>query len=246
MAAALRIAGVNAGDAAYLVATAHPESSGCDVIQQGEPYATTGWGVWQITPGNSEPQYGVNNSLLNLDANARAAAAKLRSQGLGAWTTITSGKYLPYLPAAKIAVSNVYGMPLSQVNALAAAKGTGNASTTGFSPLGSLGSGLTSDLLGGLASSLGLPSSKDMMIRFGLIILGGLLLIVGVFMLVGKQAITTAVEVAAPESRVALAAQPSTARAREARARAEAPSRTRAREARTAEIEARTGRKSNT
>jgi hypothetical protein len=119
LAALLRKAGVPAGDAAILVATAHPESGAADVIQQGQPYDETGWGIWQITPGNSEPQYGTDDALLAPQANAYAAAAKLRSQGLDAWSTVTSGAYKPFLGAAEQAVASVYRMKASQVDELA-------------------------------------------------------------------------------------------------------------------------------
>lgn len=207
MAAALRQHGVNAHDAVFLVATAHPESGGCGVMQPGQPYSTTGWGPWQITPGNSEPQCGINGQLFGLEAAACAAAAKLRSQGLSAWTTITHGLELPFMNAAKTAVSQAYRLSPSQVNALAGSPGSSGGSpggpgaqTTGFNPLNPLG-GIGGDLLGGLASALGLPSPKDMMIRLGLIMLGGLLLVVGMFMLAGKQTLEAAITVAAPESK---------------------------------------------
>jgi hypothetical protein len=132
LAALLRKAKVPAGDAAVLVATAHPESGAADVVQQGQPYEETGWGIWQITPGNSEPQYGINSALLAPQANADAAAAKLRSQGLDAWTTVTSGAYLPYLAAAEQAVAKVYRMTTSQVDQLAStaqASGGGSGGT---------------------------------------------------------------------------------------------------------------------
>lgn len=67
------------------------------VVQQGQPYATTGWGLWQITPGNSEPQIGTDKQLLNGLTNARAAVAKYKSGGLSQWTTYTSGAYAQYL-----------------------------------------------------------------------------------------------------------------------------------------------------
>jgi hypothetical protein len=206
MAAALRQVGVGAGDAAFLVATAHPESGGCGVEQQGQPYSTTGWGPWQITPGNSEPQCGTNGQLFGLQAAACAAAAKLKSQGLGAWTTITSGLYASYFSNAKQAVSAAYGMSPSQVDQLvASAKGGGtNAQTTAFNPLNPFGS-IGSDILGGLASSLGVPSPKDLMIRLGLILMGAVLVIVGITMFVGKGAIKIA-EVATPEGRAVGAA----------------------------------------
>jgi hypothetical protein len=207
MAAALRNAGVSAGDAAYLVATAHPESGGCSVEQQGEPYAETGWGVWQITPGNSEAQFGTNSQLFNLQANANAAAAKLKSQGLDAWTTITSGKYLTYLSSAKSAVTTVYNMSEAEVNKLVNSAGTSGpatAQTTSFlssalDPFEDIGS----DIVNGLAISLGAKSVKDGAIRLGLILLGAAIVIVGLIVLAGRAATSTAITVAAPESRVA-------------------------------------------
>ncbi len=126
LAALLRKAGVSAGDAAYLVAIAHPESgANAAAVQQGQTYATQGWGLWQITPGNSVPSAGINQALLSPQANADAAAAKLKSQGLDAWTTYTSGKYEPYFGAAKAAVGHVYGLSSSAVDKLAASAGSG-------------------------------------------------------------------------------------------------------------------------
>lgn len=223
MAAALRMAGVGPGDAAYLVATAHPESGGCNVIQQGQPYGTTGWGIWQITPGNSEPQFGVNNALLSLWPNAEAAAAKLRSQGLGAWTTITSGAYVPYFSAAKSAVGTVWGLSAAQVKALAQSAGKGGvqqAQTAAFNPLAP-GQGFIGDVFGSvltdLANQFHAGSVKDLFVRFGFIVLGGLLLLVGIIMLVGRTATTTAITVAAPESKAAQVSSGANVRAAQAR-----------------------------
>jgi hypothetical protein len=67
------------------------------VIQQGQPYDTTGWGLRQITPGNSEPQIGIDKALLSPLTNARAAVAKYNSGGLSQWTTYTSGAYQQYM-----------------------------------------------------------------------------------------------------------------------------------------------------
>lgn len=88
-----------------MAAIALAESSGNNVVQQGQPYGSTGWGLWQITPGNSAPQFGVDQALLNPVANAQAAhwkwvnaggnEAALRSQ----WTTYASGKWLTFMPA---------------------------------------------------------------------------------------------------------------------------------------------------
>ena len=71
-------------------------------VQAGQPYATTGWGLWQITPGNSEPQAGINQALLNPHNNAIAAVAKYRQAGnsFTPWTTYVNGLYRPYLLAA--------------------------------------------------------------------------------------------------------------------------------------------------
>ena len=90
-------AGGPPGYANIMAAIAMAESGGRNVIQQGQPYGSTGWGLWQITPGNSEPQFGVNNALLNPLNNAKAAVAKFRSGGLGQWTTYTSGAYRAFL-----------------------------------------------------------------------------------------------------------------------------------------------------
>lgn len=67
-------------------------------IQAGQPYATTGYGLWQITPGNSEPQCGSDNDLLTPAANACAAVAKYKEAGgFSPWTTYESGAYQQFL-----------------------------------------------------------------------------------------------------------------------------------------------------
>lgn len=68
-------------------------------IQQGQPYPTTGWGSWQITPGNSEPQCGTDSQLLNWRANACAAVAKYRAAGdsFTPWTTYNDGAYRQFV-----------------------------------------------------------------------------------------------------------------------------------------------------
>lgn len=70
------------------------ESSGTPgAVQQGQPYSTTGWGLWQITPGDSESSIASNTQLLTPLENARAAVAKFDSAeqaggtGLSPWTT---------------------------------------------------------------------------------------------------------------------------------------------------------------
>jgi len=92
-------AGGSSATAGIAAAIAMAESSGENVIQAGQPYATTGWGLWQITPGDSEPQIGTDNALLNPQTNAKAAVAKWKAAGesFSPWTTFTSGKYLQFL-----------------------------------------------------------------------------------------------------------------------------------------------------
>jgi phage-related protein len=91
-------AGGPAGVASIAAAITFAESGAIpSTVQQGQPYATTGWGLWQITPGNSEPQFGVDNALLNPQNNADAAVAKYNSQGFEAWTTYDTGAYLKFL-----------------------------------------------------------------------------------------------------------------------------------------------------
>lgn len=166
----------------------------------------TSVGLWQVSTGTHSFPAVWRTAL----GNAREAVNKLHTQGLTAWGTFTSGAYKQFLRG---------NVPPSAVKGGGGAGGPGGVQTTAFNPLGGVGS----DLLGGLSSALGLPSPKDMMIRFGFVILGGLLLVVGVFMLAGKQAIQVGVEGIAPESRAALAATGSTSRAREARSRSSAP-----------------------
>lgn len=56
---------------------AHESTDMPGIVQSGEPPGSTGWGLWQITPGDP--------SLLNPIANASAARAKWQSQGQSAW-----------------------------------------------------------------------------------------------------------------------------------------------------------------
>lgn len=93
-------AGGPANVAPEAAAIALAESSGeYGSIQQGQLYKTTGWGLWQITPGNSVPQVGTDQALLDPAVNAQAAVAKYEAAGnsFKPWTTYTSGKYLHYL-----------------------------------------------------------------------------------------------------------------------------------------------------
>ena len=94
-------AGGPASKAATAAAIAGAESSYYPgSIQPNQPYATTGWGLWQITPGNSESQFCVDFRLLDPWNNAEAAVAKFRGAGnsFSPWTTYRNGAYLDYLP----------------------------------------------------------------------------------------------------------------------------------------------------
>lgn len=103
-AAALIAAGFPSGDIPIMVAIAGAESSYSNAIQLGQPYETTGWGTWQITPGNSVPSVGVDMQLLDIHYNARAAHVKFLRQGLKAWSTFNNGVYRRYLIAPDLRV----------------------------------------------------------------------------------------------------------------------------------------------
>lgn len=105
------------GPAAVAVSITEPESGRIvNNVQQGQPYATTGWGLWQITPGNSEPQFGTDDQMLIGINNARAAHAKWSAAGgFSPWTTWSHSLNVPYLPAAEAAVAAVSKLPLSQL-----------------------------------------------------------------------------------------------------------------------------------
>jgi hypothetical protein len=67
-------------------------------IQAGQPYSTTGWGLWQITPGDSVPTYGEDYQLLDPWNNAEAAIYKyINAGGFFPWTTYDDGAYEKYL-----------------------------------------------------------------------------------------------------------------------------------------------------
>jgi hypothetical protein len=88
--------------AAIAAAITEAESSRLPgIIQGGQPYATTGWGLWQITAGNSEPRYCKDYHMLDPWNNAEAAVAKYLGDGktFHPWTTFNDGAYRKFLPA---------------------------------------------------------------------------------------------------------------------------------------------------
>lgn len=93
-------AGFPPSDAVIATAITMPESSAnADAIQQNVPYHLQGWGLWQITPGNSVPSVGIDYQLLNPATNARAAFLKYVGDGwrFGPWTTFWDGAYLRWM-----------------------------------------------------------------------------------------------------------------------------------------------------
>jgi len=113
-------AGWSPADAVIASSITEPESARIvNNVQQGQPYATTGWGLWQITPGDSEPQFGVDDAMLNGLNNARAAHAKWQGAGgWSPWTTWQKGFNVPYIPAATQAVAAVSNLSVSALHRL--------------------------------------------------------------------------------------------------------------------------------
>jgi hypothetical protein len=115
-------AGWPPGPAVIAVSITEPESARIpSAVQQGQPYATTGWGLWQITPGDSVPQYGINQAMLDPLNNARAALAKYHGAGgFSPWTTWSGGLNVPYIPDATAAVQFVTGLSKKKLARLVA------------------------------------------------------------------------------------------------------------------------------
>ena len=98
-----------------------------------------------------------------------------------------------------------------------AAPGTGTGQPPGNNSLTSIPGNVANSIFSGIGTSIlnsfGVPNFKDMAIRAGLIILGALMLIVGIVVFAGREAGTTALTIAAPESAAAQVASGATARA---------------------------------
>ena len=125
---ALLKAGFPAEQIETMTAIAGAESSWTNAIQENQPYSTTGWGTWQITPGNSVPDVGVDMALLDLSTNARAAYTKYSYQGLKAWSTYNNGVYGHYY-------KYIDPDTLSQAQALAVAASQASIITTTAHPV---------------------------------------------------------------------------------------------------------------
>jgi Lysozyme like domain len=114
--------GWSPGDAVIATALTGQESSRYPaIIQQGQPYATTGWGLWQITPGDSAPQFGINDKLLNPLNNGKAAFWKFsEAGGWSPWAADFPDRVRPFEPPAQAAVQAVTRLPPARLAKLVA------------------------------------------------------------------------------------------------------------------------------
>lgn len=126
VAAAALLGGWPPGPAVIAVSITQPESSRiANNVQQGQPYATTGWGLWQITPGDSVPQFGINGAMLNPVNNAKAGHFKwAQAGGFSPWTTWVNGLNVPYIPEATAAVAHVAHLSISQLQKMVGTGGS--------------------------------------------------------------------------------------------------------------------------
>jgi Lysozyme like domain/Tachylectin len=148
-------AGGPASNAATAAAIAGAESSYYPgIIQSGQPYSTTGWGLWQITPGSSVSQFGRDYQLLDPWNNAGAAVAKYRAAGnsFRPWTTYNNGAYRQFLPGSPPSPAGVTD-PGQYVPINSAPSGTYNTSQPGttFGPTMPGTTSGTADVYGALA-----------------------------------------------------------------------------------------------
>ena len=111
-----RQAGIPEDKIPTMVAIAMAESGG-DSEAHNPKYPDNSFGLWQINmldePGyqlgaERRQKYGLssNEELKDPLTNAKAAFDILNSQGLGAWSVYTSGKYKDFLPDAQAAISS--------------------------------------------------------------------------------------------------------------------------------------------
>jgi hypothetical protein len=121
------------GPAVIAVAITEPESGrDSTIVQANQPYATTGWGLWQITPGDSVPQFGINKAMLDPLNNARAGHAKWAAAGgFSPWTTYENRLEVPYLGDAEAAVRHVTGLSAKALDQLVAAARKGDGGRAG-------------------------------------------------------------------------------------------------------------------
>ncbi len=122
--------GVNGSETAAAITGA--ESSFLPgIIQPDQPYSTTGWGLWQITPGDSESADGKDFQLLDPWNNAEAAVAKYEGAGdsFTPWTTYNDGAYQQFMEGVDHATGLTDPGEYQQINS--APSGTHNSSDPG-------------------------------------------------------------------------------------------------------------------
>jgi hypothetical protein len=64
------------------------------IKQQGQPAATTGWGLYQVTPTSGIRQDGQFGNLLNASNNTKAAIALYKKDGYAPWSSDAVGASL--------------------------------------------------------------------------------------------------------------------------------------------------------
>jgi hypothetical protein len=86
-------AAITGAESSFLPGNIQP---GVDYCGAGSDRA--GWGLWQITCGNSVPQYGTDFQILDPWNNAEEAVSKYDAAGgFSPWSTYTSGAYAQFL-----------------------------------------------------------------------------------------------------------------------------------------------------
>ncbi len=217
--AALTAQGIPAADAATLTQISGAESGfGAKTVSSVNSNGSIDYGVFQINNAAHPALGGSALATAPLDQQAAAAAQVYNAQGLGAWSTYTSGAYQnfagPTGSAATIAAGPTDAS--SGLNAGSSASGSGGgldvgsaAGTAGVAALDAAGMmvgipGL-GDFLGGLfgfgGSSSSASGGSSWYVRAGVILLGIVIIVVGLVGLMwdhgGQQVAMTAAKVLA-------------------------------------------------
>lgn len=173
---------INAGGsttlAPIMAAIAMAESSGGASSTNSNSNGSTDYGLWQINSSN-----GGSTASFDPARNAQQAVAIERSQGLGAWTTYSSGAYRQFLQSGVSPVAAGTPVGISPTGA----QGT----PVGFNPADPFGilSGIGKDIGDGIASGLyTIFKPLIRMVFFALESLVGVLVIgVAVFIIINKE-----------------------------------------------------------
>jgi len=120
--------GSSASDGTYnnaqiAAAITHSESTlQPGIIQAGNDYANTGWGLWQITPGDElgvtygVSEYGSDYQLLDPWNNAESAVYLYDGRGFEPWTTYDNGAYEQWLQTTAAATGLTDPGEYEQIN----------------------------------------------------------------------------------------------------------------------------------